>query len=72
LAASQDEIDRVTGYARNISGVEKVVNYVVVKGSPSPAIPRTIAPANARDDIQGDLLPPGGVPVTDMPLNKTR
>lgn len=72
LAASQNEMDRVTGYARNISGVEKVVNYAVVKGSPSSAIPRTIAPANARDDIQGDLLPPGGVPVTEMPQNRPR
>ena len=66
IAATQQELDRIIGYARNISGVEKVVNYVRVKGGTAAAPPQTRAPVSARDDIQGDLLPPGGVPATEM------
>ncbi|HEX4891060.1 MAG TPA: BON domain-containing protein [Alphaproteobacteria bacterium] len=66
IAASQQELDKVNNYARNISGVVKVVSYVRVKGNQTAAPARTSAPYNARDDIQGDLLPPGGVPATEM------
>lgn len=66
VAASQQELDKVNNYARNISGVVKVVSYVRVKGNQSAAPAQTSAPYNARDDIQGDLLPPGGVPATEM------
>jgi osmotically-inducible protein OsmY len=66
IAASQQELDRVTGYARNISSVQKVVNYVRVKGGAAAVPPQTSAPISARDDIQGDLLPPGGVPASEM------
>lgn len=66
IAASQQELDRVIGYARNISGVGKVVNYVRVKGGAAAAPPQMRAPVSGRDDIQGDLLPPGGVPATEM------
>lgn len=63
VAGSQKELDIVTDYARNISGVERVVSHVRVKGhTPPPSSPP--ARTNPRDDIQGDLLPPGGVPAT--------
>lgn len=63
VAGSQEELNIVTGYARNISGVERVVSHVQVKGrAAQPAAPA--GRTNPRDDIQGDLLPPGGVPAT--------
>ena len=34
IAQSQEELDRATGHARNISGVAKVVSYVVLKDDP--------------------------------------
>jgi len=37
IAQSQAELDRVTSYARNISGVERVVSYVRISGSASGA-----------------------------------
>lgn len=67
IAQNQAELDAVTNYARNISGVKRVVSYVRVKArgagvsSGSSAAP---APVSSRDDIQGDLLPPGGIPAT--------
>lgn len=67
IAQNQRELDAVTNYARNISGVRRVVSYVRVKdqragsSSGSSAAP---APVSSRDDIQGDLLPPGGIPAT--------
>ncbi|MEQ1890089.1 MAG: BON domain-containing protein [Alphaproteobacteria bacterium] len=61
IAKNQQELDAVTSYARNISGVERVVSYVRVKNAPAS---QASAPASSRDDIQGDLLPPGGVPAT--------
>lgn len=60
IAANQQELDKVNNYARNISGVERVVSYVRVKNQQAP---RAAAPSS-RDDIQGDLLPPGGVPAS--------
>ena len=35
IARSQGELERVTGYARNIRGVSKVVSHVVLKTDPS-------------------------------------
>ncbi len=64
IAANQQELDRVNNYARNISGVERVVSYVRVKGRPSAQAPASAPAASSRDDIQGDLLPPGGIPAT--------
>lgn len=61
IAKTQEELNRVTNYARNISGVERVVSYVRVNGQPAPP---GAPPGNMRDEIQGDLLPPGGVPIT--------
>ncbi|MDO9460521.1 MAG: BON domain-containing protein, partial [Alphaproteobacteria bacterium] len=61
IAKTQEELSRVTNYARNISGVERVVSYVRVNGQPAP---QGAPPGNMRDEIQGDLLPPGGVPIT--------
>ena len=63
VAGSQEELNIVTDYARNISGVERVVSHVHVKGQPQPPA-SPAARTNPRDDIQGDLLPPGGVPAT--------
>ena len=34
IAQSQEELDRATGHARNISGVAKVVSHVVLKDDP--------------------------------------
>ena len=34
IAQSQKELDRATGHARNIKGVEKVVSHVILKGDP--------------------------------------
>jgi osmotically-inducible protein OsmY len=34
IAQSQDELDRVTNHARNISGVQRVVSYVRLKDDP--------------------------------------
>ena len=34
IAQSQDELDRVIGYARNIRYVQKVVNHVLLKDDP--------------------------------------
>ncbi|MFZ5836065.1 MAG: BON domain-containing protein [Pseudomonadota bacterium] len=67
IAQNQQELDAVTNYARNISGVTRVVSYVRLKDQRSPApvsAPPVSAPMSSRDDIQGDLLPPGGVPAT--------
>lgn len=71
IAESQEELNRVINYARNISGVERVVSYVRVKGQQSAP---GAAPAPLRqDEMQGDLLPPGGVPATapvsDLPIS---
>lgn len=63
IARSQQELDKVNNYARNISGVVRVVSYVRVKGNQAP-LAASPAPYSARDDVQGDLLPPGGVPAT--------
>lgn len=55
-ARSQDELDRVTGYARNIANVRRVVSYVKIRtgapatkeaGGGSSQPPRAIAPAAA-------------------------
>jgi len=35
VAQSQDELDRVVAHARDISGVKRVVNHVVLKSDPS-------------------------------------
>lgn len=68
IAQNQQELDKVNNYARNISGVVRVVSYVRVKGRQTPqAAPA--APYSSRDDVQGDLLPPGGVPASDMPAS---
>lgn len=61
IAQNQQELDKVINYARNISGVERVVSHVRVKGHQAP---QAVSPGGSRDDIQGDLLPPGGVPAT--------
>ena len=34
VAQSQDELDRVIGYARNVRYVQKVVNHAILKGDP--------------------------------------
>lgn len=34
IAQNQPELDRVTGYARNISGVKQVVNHVLLRNDP--------------------------------------
>jgi osmotically-inducible protein OsmY len=39
VAQSQDELDRVTSYARNISHVDRVVSYVRLKQDRVPPIP---------------------------------
>ena len=66
IAVNQRELDTVLGYARNISGVERVVSYVRVKGQGgSQSYSAPAASSSGRDDIQGDLLPPGGVPATN-------
>lgn len=68
IAQNQQELDKVNNYARNISGVVRVVSYVRVKGRQTQqAAPA--APYSSRDDVQGDLLPPGGVPASDMPTS---
>jgi osmotically-inducible protein OsmY len=36
-ARSPEELERVTGYARNIPNVRRVVSYVQVRGGPAPA-----------------------------------
>lgn len=72
IADNQAELDRVVGYARNISGVERVVSYVRVKGQQRATPPAQSS--NYQDDMQGDLLPPGGVPATapisDLPVSE--
>lgn len=57
VASSQEELNIVTDYARNISGVERVVSHVRVKGQTQPPSSPS-AGTNSRDEIQGDLLPP--------------
>lgn len=70
IAKNQQELDAVTNYARNLSGVVRVVSYVRVKDQKSPApvsaplSSPSSSPMGSRDDIQGDLLPAGGVPAT--------
>ncbi len=66
IAQNQQELDKVNNYARNISGVVRVVSHVRLKGhSQVYQAPSTApAPYSSRDDVQGDLLPPGGVPAT--------
>jgi osmotically-inducible protein OsmY len=39
IAQNQAELDRVTGYARNISYVQRVVSYVRLKSERIPPIP---------------------------------
>lgn len=63
IAQNQQELDKVNNYARNISGVVRVVSYVRVKGNQAPQA-ASPPPYSSRDDVQGDLLPPGGVPAT--------
>lgn len=65
IAQNQGELDRVTNYARNISGVERVVSYVRVPGAPvsQAAPPYGSAPGQApsltpplSDDPNSDLV----------------
>lgn len=64
IAQSQAELDKVTGYARNISGVERVVSYVRTPGASATQAPISQPPAQPyggatpaqSDDPNSDLV----------------
>jgi hypothetical protein len=58
-ARSQDELDRVTNYARNIPNVRRVVSYVRIRTG-APPVAQTAAPAPVTSSAA-----PVPVPVAD-------
>jgi osmotically-inducible protein OsmY len=70
VAKDQAELDRVTGYARNLRYVKRVVSYARVKGEPVPpatAQANGAAPAAAPSDVPAPAPPP---PVAPVPLDR--
>lgn len=73
-ARSQDELDRVTGYARNIPNVRRVVSYVKIRtGEPAQAqassgAPTAITPAPAATPTAATqpTTPRGQIEVTPL------
>jgi osmotically-inducible protein OsmY len=63
-ARTPDELERVTGYARNIPNVKRVVSYVQVHGNPVPA---ATAPPRQPATPQPAAAPPASTP----PANQT-
>jgi osmotically-inducible protein OsmY len=69
-ARTPEELERVTGYARNIPSVKRVVSYVQVHGNPAPATtapapqPAASQPAAANPRVP----PPASQPIQVQPL----
>ena len=70
-ARTQDELNRVTGYARNIPNVRRVVSYVQIRpGAPPEGQPATASPAPAPAPTAAEAMPApapassGGAPVS--------
>ena len=63
-ARTPAELERITGYARNIPNVKRVVSYVQVKGNPAPA---TTAPA-PQSVPQPAASNPGAPPPASQPI----
>jgi BON domain len=71
-ARSQDELDRVTNYARNIPNVRRVVSYVRIRtGAPpvaqtgaAPPPPSAVAPV--ADDSTSAPTPRAAIEVTPL------
>lgn len=65
-ARTPEELDRVTGYARNIPNVKRVVSYVQVHGNPAPATTAPPAPQPAASNP--GTAPPASQPIQVQPL----
>ncbi|MGH7125770.1 MAG: BON domain-containing protein [Stellaceae bacterium] len=62
-ARTPQELERVTGYARNIPNVKRVVSYVQVQGNPAPATSAPPQPATS-----GAGTPASPQPIQSQPL----
>lgn len=74
-ARSQDELDRVTNYARNIPNVRRVVSYVRIRtgappltqaGAAAPPPPGAATPVPVADDTTSAPTPRAAIEVTPL------
>lgn len=64
-ARSQAEVDRVTGYARNVPNVKRVISYVQIRsGAPAPVAQP--APQPAPPPVSGEAAPRGKIEVQPL------
>jgi len=71
VAKDQAELDRVTGYARNLRYVKRVVSYARVKGEPvSPSAPATAQANGATPALSDTPAPAPPPPVAPVPLGR--
>lgn len=72
VAQSQKELDRVTGHARNLNYVKRVVSYVRIKDQPLPRPPGSQASGSppAPPAAQPATQPAGGPPSAPAPAER--